>query len=142
MSATAARAYLRAGTAITVAALLAIGGVYVLALEFTPTELRKLLAGPALFDEQHELLERKLGTRRVNARDRARVARVHVAQIIERFLPAELREQTPIGLHAQAAFEQLLRSDAGEALIVLRIEQAHMIRMAIEHELLGVLDGD
>src|ERR1044072_5427635 len=32
----------------------------------------QLLAGAALFDEQHELLKRKLGTRRVNARDRAR----------------------------------------------------------------------
>jgi heme exporter protein C len=44
MSETAARAYVRAGTAITVVALLALAGVYVLALRFTPTELRQGLA--------------------------------------------------------------------------------------------------
>ena len=44
MSATAARAYVRAGTAITSLALVALAGVYVLALEFTPVELRQ---GPA-----------------------------------------------------------------------------------------------
>ncbi len=44
MSATAARAYVRAGTAITLVAFLALAGVYLLALEFTPTELRQGLA--------------------------------------------------------------------------------------------------
>ena len=44
MSATAARTYVRAGTAITVVAFLGLAGVYVLALEFTPTELRQGLA--------------------------------------------------------------------------------------------------
>jgi heme exporter protein C len=44
MSTTTARAYVRAGTAITLVALLALAGVYVLALKFTPVELRQGLA--------------------------------------------------------------------------------------------------
>ena len=44
MSATAARAYVRTGTAITLVGLVALAGVYVLALKFTPTELRQGLA--------------------------------------------------------------------------------------------------
>ena len=44
MSATAARAYVRTGTAITLIGLAALAGVYVLALKFTPTELRQGLA--------------------------------------------------------------------------------------------------
>ena len=44
MSATAARAYVRTGTAITVIGFLALAGVYLLALKYTPTELRQ---GPA-----------------------------------------------------------------------------------------------
>jgi heme exporter protein C len=44
MSATAARGYVRAGTAITVIGFLALAGVYLLALKYTPTELRQ---GPA-----------------------------------------------------------------------------------------------
>ena len=44
MSATAARAYVRTGTAITLIGLVALAGVYVLALKFTPIELRQ---GPA-----------------------------------------------------------------------------------------------
>ena len=44
MSTTAARAYVRTGTAITLAGLVALAGVYVLALKFTPTELRQGLA--------------------------------------------------------------------------------------------------
>ncbi len=37
--------------------------------------------------------------------------------------------------------EQLLRRHAGEPLVVLGIKEAHVIGM-IEHELLGILDGD
>ena len=44
MSATAARAYVRTGTAITLVGLVALAGVYVLALKFTPTEMRQGLA--------------------------------------------------------------------------------------------------
>src|SRR4029453_14331275 len=44
MSGTGARAYVRAGTAITLVGLVALAGVYVLALKFTPTELRQGLA--------------------------------------------------------------------------------------------------
>src|SRR5688572_16886108 len=42
---------------------------------------RKLLARATLLDEQHELLECQFGTRRMNARDRARMAAVHISQV-------------------------------------------------------------
>lgn len=44
MSAAAARSYIRVGTTITVIGFLALAGVYLLALEYTPTELRQGLA--------------------------------------------------------------------------------------------------
>ena len=44
MSATAARSYVRAGTTITTLGFLALAGVYLLAIQYTPVELRQ---GPA-----------------------------------------------------------------------------------------------
>ena len=49
---------------------------------------RQLLAASALLDQQHELLEREFGARRMDARDRARVTGVDVAQVVEGLLGA------------------------------------------------------
>ena len=81
-----------------------------------------------LLDQQHQLLEGELGARRVHARDRARVTGVDVAQVVEGFLRPQLREQNPVRLHAQARFQQLLGRHAREALIVLGVEEPHVIR--------------
>src|ERR1700730_5698431 len=68
----------------------------------------EILSAFGLLDEQHELLEGQLGTRRMQTRDRARMPGIHVAQVVERFLRAQLREQYPVRSHAQAGFEELL----------------------------------
>ena len=90
----------------------------------------------ALLHQEHQLLEGELAAAGVDARDRARVAGVDVAQVIERLFRPQLREQNPIGLHAQAGLQQLLRRHAREALIVLRVEEPHVIRVAVEDEFL------
>src|SRR5438477_622854 len=53
---------------------------------------RQLLPAAALLDEEHELLEGELRARRVHARDRARVPGVHVPEVVERLLRAQLGE--------------------------------------------------
>src|SRR6202158_2840013 len=100
----------------------------------------EILSALGLLDEQHELLEGQLGTRRMETRDRARVPGVHIAQVVERFLRAQLREQYAVRSHAQAGFEELLWRDPGQALFILRVEEAHVIRVGVEGELLGVLN--
>src|SRR5213080_624152 len=100
---------------------------------------REAPSAAALLDEQHQLLERQLGAGRVHAGDGSRMTRVDVTQVIERLLGAQLGEQDAIGPHPQAAFEQLLRCHAREALVVLAVEQAHVVWMVIEHELARVL---
>ena len=62
-------------------------------------------------------------------------------KVVERLLGTQFRQQDPVRLHAQAGLEQLLRRDARDALIVLGVEQAHVIGMAIQHQFLGILDG-
>src|ERR1700674_2904289 len=47
----------------------------------------------ALFDQKNQLLERQFRARRMHARNRAWVSRVHVPQVIERFLRPQLREE-------------------------------------------------
>src|SRR5438309_1092221 len=46
-----------------------------------------------LLDQEHQLLEGELAAAGVNARDRARVTRVDVAQVVEGLFRAHLREQ-------------------------------------------------
>src|ERR1700730_17629805 len=46
-----------------------------------------------LLDEEHQLLKGQLGTCGMETVDRARVPRIDVAQVVERFLRAQLREQ-------------------------------------------------
>src|ERR1700730_293989 len=101
---------------------------------------RQLLPAAALLDQQHELLEGELRARRMHARDRARVPGVHVPEVIERLLRPQLRQQDPVGSHAQARLEQMLRRDASETLIVLAVEEADVVRVAVEDELARVLD--
>src|SRR6185437_11982235 len=98
-------------------------------------------AARALLDQQHELLEGELGAGRMHAGDRARMPGVDVAQVVERLLGAQLCEQDAVRAHPQAALEQLPRRDAREALIVLAIEQAHVIGVLSEYQLARVLDG-
>src|SRR5215813_9424033 len=52
--------------------------------------------GGALLDEKHELLERELAAAGMHACDRAGVSGVDVAQIVEGFFRAQLREQDPV----------------------------------------------
>ena len=83
---------------------------------------RELAAALVLLDEQYELLERQLGTRRVHARDRSRMPRIDVAQIIECLLGAQFGEQDAVAASFAGGLEQLLRPDARKALIVFRVE--------------------
>src|SRR5438105_10106008 len=46
--------------------------------------------------------KRELAASGVDARDRSRVAGVHVPEVIEGFLRAQLREQDPVRLHARS----------------------------------------
>src|SRR6266403_1202631 len=101
---------------------------------------REFLAGTALLDQQYQLLKGQFRARGVHTGDRSGVPRVDVAQIVKRLLRPELREQNPVRLHTQARFQQLLRRDASEALVVLAVEKPHMIGMAVEHQLLCVLN--
>ena len=103
---------------------------------------RQFPAARVLLHQQHQLLEGQFGAGGMNAGDRAGVAGIDVAQVVERLLGAQLREQDPVRLHAQAGLQQLLRRDAREALIVLGIKQAHVIRVPVEHQLLRIFDGD
>src|SRR6185437_9244344 len=103
---------------------------------------RELPPARALLDEEHQLLKGELAAAGVDTGNGARMAGVHITQIIERFLRPELRKQDPVGLHAQAGLEELLRSHAGESLIILRVEQPDVIGMPIQDQLPGVLDGD
>ncbi len=103
---------------------------------------RQFAAARILLHQQHQLLESQFGAGCVHAGDGAGMAGIDVAQVIECFFGAQLREQDPVRLHAQAGFQQLLRRDPRHALIVLGIEQPHVIGMPIEHQFLRVLDGD
>src|SRR5205085_1778921 len=103
---------------------------------------REAPSAATLLDQEHQLLERELGAGRVHAGYGSRMTRVDVAQVIERLLGRQLGEQDAVGPHSEAALEQLLRRDARETLVVLAVEQAHVIRMPVEHELASVLDGD
>src|ERR1700728_4466085 len=78
---------------------------------------RELLPAATLLDQEHQLLECQFSARRVHARDRSWVPRVHVSQVIERLLGAKLSEQYAVGLHAKTALEQLLRCHPRQALI-------------------------
>ena len=90
-----------------------------------------------LLYQQHQLLECQLGTGRVHAGDRAGMTGIDIAQVIEGLLGAQLRQQDAIRLHPQATLEQLLRSHSRHSLVVLRIKQAHVVRMAVEHQFLA-----
>ena len=110
--------------------------------ELLDVRTRKLLPAAALLDQQHELLEGELRARRVHARDRARVPGVHVPEVIERLLRPQLGEQDPVGSHAQARLEQLLRRHASEALVILAVEEPDVVRVTVEDELARILDRD
>src|SRR5207237_3969769 len=103
---------------------------------------REAPSAATLLDEQHQLLERELGAGRVHAGDGSRMTRVDVAQVIERLLGPQLGEQDAVRPHSQAALEQLLRRHPRKTLVVLAVEQAHEIRMPVEHELASVRDGE
>src|SRR4051794_24171094 len=55
----------------------------------------------ALLDEQRQLFEGEIRAGGVNARDGAWMARIRIAQVVERFIRAQLREQDPVRSHAQ-----------------------------------------
>src|SRR6185312_15523409 len=67
---------------------------------------------------------------------------VDIAEVIERLFRAQLRQEDAIGLHPQSGFEELLRGDTSEPLVVLAVEEAHVIGMRVEHEFRRILDGD
>src|SRR5580704_10274229 len=100
---------------------------------------RQLAAARILLDQEYELLKGEFGARGMNAGDGTWVPGIHIAQIVKRLLGPEFREQYPVRFHAQARFEQLLRRDSRNALIILGIKEAHVIRMPVEHQLFGVL---
>jgi hypothetical protein len=76
----------------------------------------RIAAAGALLDQEHQLLKGQLAACRVDARDRSRVTRVHIPEVVERLLGTELREQDPVRLHAQAGLEKL-RRHASEAFV-------------------------
>src|SRR6266404_2705998 len=92
---------------------------------------RERAAARALLDEQHELLEGELAASGVHAGDGSRVTRVHVPQVIEGLIRAKLREQNPVGLHAQARLQELFRRHAGEPLVILGIKEPHVVGVRI-----------
>ncbi len=100
----------------------------------------KLPAAHALLDQQNELFKRQLGAGSVNTGYRTGMAGVDVSQVVERFLRSQLGKENSIGLHPQTSLEQLLGRDTRQTLVVLAIEQAHVIGMPVEHEFLGVFD--
>src|SRR5205814_8605903 len=98
--------------------------------------------GGTLLDQEHQLLEGELAAAGVNARDRARVTRVDVAQVVKGLFRAQLREQNPVRLHPQTGFEELLRGHACQSLIVLGAKEPHVIGMTHDDQLLRIFDGD
>ena len=70
------------------------------------------------------------------------MTRVDVAQVVEGFFRAQLREQNPVRLHPQTGLEELLRGDARQSLIVLGVKEPHVIGMTLEDQLLRIFDGD
>ncbi len=78
----------------------------------------------------------------MNAGDRTRVARVGVAQVVEGFFSPQFCKQNSVRLHPQAGFQELLRRHARQSLIVFGIEEAHMIRVPVKHQLPCILDGN
>ena len=102
---------------------------------------RQVLAALAFLHEQSQLLEGEARAVGMNGGDRAGVAGVDVADVVERGAVAQLLQQDAIGPHAQAGFEQLFRADLGEALRALRIEQPHMVWLG-DDQLRRVFDGD
>src|SRR5579859_7778854 len=53
---------------------------------------RQLAAAGALFDQQHQLLEGKLGTGRVNTGDGAGMTRIHITEIVKCLFGTQLRK--------------------------------------------------
>src|SRR2546430_275301 len=107
------------------------------ALDVVPGELAPSVA---LFHEQHQLFERQLPASGVDAGDGSGMTGVHIAQVVEGFLRAQLGEQNPVRLHAKTALQELLRRHAREPLIVLGVKETDVIRVGVENEFLGVLD--
>ena len=83
---------------------------------------RQIGAAFAFLDQQGQLLERQFGRVCMDGRDRAGMARVHVAQIEEGRPVAQFLEQDAVGPHPERAFEQMLGRDIRGALAVLGIE--------------------
>src|SRR5215469_12173675 len=102
----------------------------------------ELLTSGTLLDEENQLLEGELCACGMDARDRSRMAGVDVPKIVERLFGPQLREQNPVRSHAKTGLEELLWRHARKALPVLAVVETHMVRVAIEHELSGILDRD
>src|SRR2546422_3675146 len=95
----------------------------------------------ALHHHECKLLEGEPRAVRVNGRDRARMPAVDRAQVGKGLLAAQLAEQNAVGAQPQRRFAQILRADAGEALVAPRIEKAHRIALR-GPQLARVLDHD
>ena len=57
-------------------------------------------------------------------------------------IAAQLGQQNPVWLHAQAGSQRLLRAYLGTALVFPCVEQMNLVGVLVEENLMHVLDGN
>ena len=101
----------------------------------------KLPATLRFLDQQRHLFEGKPRGVGMDRCDRARVAGIHIAYIVEGRSVSQFLQQDPIRPHAQAGFQQVLGADLRRALRALGVKQANVVRLR-DDQFGRVLDRD